>query len=295
MILTNVDGGFAGAGFKNNFGTLWMRQQWEMNAPIVVGQTYNITSKVLDVYEHRNRTVVNQEVTLWASDGSQVAQGHHHQSFMIDQSSGKVALRDPKAKGGMRRFEIPAGESVESVDAVISLEMCGKFFHGNANYHTNKEAALELGFEEVVVGGRMTLSYIGDMMDKQFGKGWYEGGSLDIKFTNIVWPDDHIIAKGVITGTEKENGDTKASVAVWMEKKTAPWSSWATPLPSCNPSASHPARKNGRSFGPAISFVCVAYRLQSLFAMRRLPPTSPSTLSDPSSRTVWQTSPQAPS
>ena len=219
MILTNVDGGFSGAGFKNNFGTLWMRQQWEMNAPIVVGQTYNITSKVLDVYEHRNRTVVNQEVTLWGADGSQVAQGHHHQSFMIDQSSGKVALRDPKAKGGMRRFEIPAGEAVESVDAVISLEMCGKFFHGNANYHTNKEAALELGFEEVVVGGRMTLSYIGDMMDKQFGKGWYEGGSLDIKFTNIVWPDDHIIAKGVITGTEKENGDTKASVAVWMEKE----------------------------------------------------------------------------
>ena len=69
-----------------------------------------------------------------------------------------------------------------------------------------------------MVGGRMTMSYIGDLMDRRFGKGWYEGGRLDIKFTNIVWPDDHVIARGVITDRVQENGGTRANVAVWMEK-----------------------------------------------------------------------------
>ena len=62
------------------------------------------------------------------------------------------------------------------------------------------------------------MSYIGDMMDRRFGKGWYEGGKLDIKFTNIVWPDDHVIARGVITDRVQENGGARANVAVWMEK-----------------------------------------------------------------------------
>jgi len=43
---------------------------------------------------------------------------------------------------------------------------------------------------------------------------FYEGGTLDIKFTNIVWPDERVTAKGVIT----DERDGKANVTVWMEK-----------------------------------------------------------------------------
>ena len=219
MTLTVVDTGFPGAGFKNNFGTLWIRQEWDSYKPIMPGEGYKVTSRVLDVYEHRNRTVVNQEVTLWAPNGEMMAQGHHHQSYLLNQSSGKVALRDPKSKEGARRFAVPEGEPIEPTSQTITLEMCGTFFHGNANYHTDRKKAEELGFEEVVIGGRMTMSYLGDLMDKRFGKGWYEGGKLDIKFTNIVWPNDRVIARGVITERTKEDGGTRATVALWMEKE----------------------------------------------------------------------------
>ena len=215
MTVTAVDGGFSGGGFKNSFGNLWMRQQWELNSPIIPGQQYTASSKVVDIYDHRNRTLVNSEVVLWSPEGEKMAVGYHHQSYLLSQSSGKVALRDPKAKGGARRFAVPTGDLVEGDPRAISLEMCGTFFHGNANYHTDKSAAEELGFEEVVVGGRMTMSYVGDLMDKQFGKGWFEGGKMDIKFTNIVWPEDVITAKAVIT----DETDGRANAAVWMEKE----------------------------------------------------------------------------
>lgn len=215
MMLTAVDGGFPGGGFKNAFGNLWMRQQWKINAPITPGQGYTASSKVVDIYDHRNRTLVNSEVTLWSSEGEPMAVGHHHQSYLLTQSSGRVALRDPKAKGGARRFNVPDGDLVEGDPHAISLEMCGTFFHGNANYHTDRRAAEELGFEEVVVGGRMTMSYVGDLMDRHFGRSWFEGGELDIKFTNIVWPDDVVTAKAVIT----DETDGRANAAVWMEKE----------------------------------------------------------------------------
>ena len=219
MTLSSVDGGFPGGGFKNAFGNLWMRQQWTMNAPIAPGQSYQATSTVVDIYEHRNRTLVNSEVVLWSPDGDTIAVGNHHQSYLLSQSSGKVALRDPRAKGGARRFKLPEGDLIEGDPHRISLEMCGTFFHGNANYHTDRRAAEELGFEEVVVGGRMTMSYVGDLMDRSFGTGWFEGGVLDIKFTNIVWPDDVVTPKVVITDEATDNGTRRANGSVWMEKE----------------------------------------------------------------------------
>ncbi|MFT6582901.1 MAG: acyl dehydratase [Alphaproteobacteria bacterium] len=213
MMVSQVDVGYDGARFENAFGNLWIRQEWEFHSPMFPDHEYRRTSTILDIYEWRNRSVVKQEVSIL--DGSKlVVRGVHHQSFMLDQTSGKVVLRDPKKKEGVRKFEVPEGQPVAPLDRSIDLEMCGVFFHGNESYHTDKKASEELGFEEVVVGGRMTMSLIGQMLEQQFGQGYYEGGTLDIKFTNIVWPDDHVTAKGVTTGVE--NG--KAQVRVWMEK-----------------------------------------------------------------------------
>ena len=213
MIVGEVDGGFDGARFDNAFGNLWMRQEWEFHRPVVQGRDYRRTSQILDVYDWRNRSVVKQDVSMFDGD-TLVVRGIHHQSFMLNQSSGKVALRDPKNKEGIRKFEVPAGVPLESVSRVIDLEMCGLFFHGRRSYHTDKEASEELGFDEVVVGGKMTMAMVGQMLEQHFGCGYYEGGTLDVKFTNIVWPNDRVTAKGVVTREE----EGKAHVTVWMEK-----------------------------------------------------------------------------
>ena len=64
----------------------------------------------------------------------------------------------------------------------------------------------------------MTLSDVGELIERRFGAGWWQGGALDLKFTNIVWPGDHVTAKAVITERESENGGTRAHVFAWMEK-----------------------------------------------------------------------------
>ncbi|MBN4083109.1 MaoC family dehydratase [bacterium AH-315-B06] len=213
MVVGEMDFGFDGARFDNAFGNLWMRQEWEFHQPIFQDRTYRRASTVLDVYEWRNRSVVKQEVSVYDGDAL-IVRGIHHQSFLLSQSSGKVALRDPKKKEGIRKFNVPVGEALESIDRDIDLEMCGVFFHGRRSYHTDKQASEELGFDEVVVGGKMTMALIGQMLEQHFGRGYYEGGTLDVKFTNIVWPGDRVTAKGVITREEAGH----AHITVWMEK-----------------------------------------------------------------------------
>jgi hypothetical protein len=82
----------------------------------------------------------------------EVLKGNHHQSFLLDAPVDQVEFRKPTQKAGARKFVVPDGDALESFDRTISLEMCGQYFHGNKNYHTDLQASKELGFQEVVVG-----------------------------------------------------------------------------------------------------------------------------------------------
>ena len=208
----------SGASFRNNFGNLWMRQEVDFHAPLPTEERLNVSSKVLDIYEWRNRTIVLQESEIFNEKKELLGAMRHHQSYLLDQNSGKVALRKPSEKEGVRKFDVPKGELLEPVSSEINLEMCGTFFHGNKNYHTDKKASEELGFEEVVVGGKMTISYIGDMLDRTFGERWYNGGKLDVKFTNIVWPGGRVTPRGVIAD-ESDSSEGSTEGRVWMEKE----------------------------------------------------------------------------
>ena len=208
-----------GAGFRNNFGNLWMRQELDFHGPLPSDTELTVRSKVLDIYEWRNRTVVLQNFEIYNDEEQLLGATRHHQSYLLGQKSGRVALRKPSDKEGVRKFNVPKGEEIDSVTSEIDLEMCGTFFHGNKNYHTDKRASEELGFDEVVVGGKMTISYIGDMLDRNFGSRWFEGGSLDVKFTNIVWPGDKVTARGVITDNLAPDGTDRSEVNVWVEKE----------------------------------------------------------------------------
>ena len=203
------------ARYGNDFGNLWTRQEWELYGPLQPGERGQSEGRVIDIYPYRGRTVVLTEVVVSNAAGELAARGRHHQSFLLTQSSGEVKLRDPKEKEGARRFRVPAGDPLDPLDRTISIEMCGAFFHGRANYHTDQQAARDLGFREIVVGGRMTLAYVAEVLERGFGSRWWRGGQLDIKFTNIVWPGDHVFARGVVT--DERNGLQEASL--WVEKE----------------------------------------------------------------------------
>jgi hypothetical protein len=55
-------------------------------------------------------------------------------------------------------------------------------------------------------------------LTRHFGRGFYLGGRLDVKFTNVLWPDEPFTTRGIITGRRVENGQTRAEVTVFCEK-----------------------------------------------------------------------------
>ena len=218
MIASGPDNAyFDQSSFSNHFGHLWMRQEWELFKPLRQDQQYTATAQISDIYPKRNRSVVRYDVELRGDSGELALRTRHHQSYLLDQQGGELKFRDPKAKQGARKFSVPEGEPFGPFEQVISLEMCDRFFHGDANYHTNQEESKKLGFGDVVVGGRMTMAYAAHILEERFGAAWWTSGRLDMKFTNPVWPNDTVVARGVITGS-LEDEPQRTGAFVWLAK-----------------------------------------------------------------------------
>jgi acyl dehydratase len=217
MVAGAADNFFGASAFSQQRGHLWMRQEWELSAPLVTGQHYVAHGKIIDIYKRRDRTVVNTEMELQDDDGNTVVVSRHHQSFLLDAPVEQVEFRDPTKKEGARKFNVPDGTPIEPFETTVTLEMCGQYFHGSKSYHTDLAASQELGFQQVVVGGRMTMSLIGRLVENHYGPDFWSTGKLDVKFTNPTWPDDHLTMKGVDTGPIEDDPSRRGAFA-WIEK-----------------------------------------------------------------------------
>lgn len=219
IVFQDVSSRFTGWNLDNPYGNLWMRQEWDIYAPVRVGQTLHCAARVADRYRKRDREVVAQELLIRDATGQLVARSMHHQSFLAEQTSGGVILRDPKAKEGAKKHADPTGAPLSlELKKTFTAEMCDQFFYTSRNYHNDKEESEKLGFHDVVVGGRMTLSCLTELLTRHFGRGFYLGGHLDVKFTNVLWLNEPFTTRGVITGRSTEDGKTRAEVAVFCEK-----------------------------------------------------------------------------
>ena len=219
IVYQQADTLFKGWYLDNLFGNLWRRQEWEIYAPTRVGQTLRCSARVAERYRRRDRDVVALEMWVRDEAGQLVARSVHHQSFLAEQTSGEVALRDPAAKEGASQHVEPSGQPLSlTLRKAFSEAMCNDFFYKSRNYHNDKDASKNLGFGDTVIGGRMTLSCVTELLTRHFGRGFYLGGRLDVKFTNVLWPNEPFTTRGIITGRSVEGGQTRAQVTVFCEK-----------------------------------------------------------------------------
>jgi hypothetical protein len=179
--------------FSRQRGHLWLRQEWEFHRSLAEGATYTVEQAVVDIYPRRDRTILLTETTLRDAGGELVSKQRHHQSFLLDNPpSGEVMLRDPASKEGAGQAAPRMTRELAMLERTVTLEMCGEFFHGAKNYHSDKEQSRALGFRDVVVGGRMTMGYVGELLDASLGERWARTGRLLVKFTNVLWPSEAI-------------------------------------------------------------------------------------------------------
>jgi len=204
----------------NIVGNLHARQEWALFHPMRVGDVVRSRSTVVERYRKRDRDYVVNEVLLTTSDGRWLQRSRTHQSFLADQPAAEMVVDKGREKRGDRRFELPSGhgEDIAPMARTITHAMCEAFSGPSKNYHTDREMARALGFPDIVVQGMMSVCFVAEAIAARFGAGWHQGGTLDVRLVNVVWPDDVVTARGKVREVVREGDRRRALVDVWCAK-----------------------------------------------------------------------------
>ena len=152
--------------------------------------------------------------------------GRPHQSFLPEEGkepekggAGFVVDRDSATRKQPRpAFPTATGTDLGTLEKQIDERRCWMFSGPGANYHTDREQARKLGFPTIVVQGMMSTCFVSQIMHDSFGEGWLRGGKMSVKLTNVLWVDEHVVARGKVREEVPEGGATRVHCDVWVEK-----------------------------------------------------------------------------
>lgn len=213
---------FGGWYLPNIWGNLHAKQEWELFAPIMVGDRVTTRAMIVDRYVKRQRDYVVNEAQVFGPDGRLLCRGRTHQSFVLEVAGEQLAVDKEREKRSDRRFETGAGDFAEEIrplEKTVTLEMC-KVFSPGKNYHNDAAEAKKLGFPDVVVQGMMPVCFLSEFMTRRFGEGWYAGGRMSVNLVNVLWgADGGAVCRGVIRQYTAEGARRRAHCEVWAEKR----------------------------------------------------------------------------
>jgi acyl dehydratase len=211
---------------KNLFGNLHGQQDWELFAPIPVGSKVRTRSTIIDRYAKRGRDWIVNETDLMSAEeedeGKLLVRGRTYQSFLPPkESSGTDFVVDESTAGKKTPrppFPTATGDDLPSVSKLIDDRRCWMFSGPGKTYHTDREEAKKLGFPNIVVQGMMSTCFVSQVMQDEFGMGWFQGGRMSAKLTNVLWVDEKVIAQARVREETQEGSRTRVHCDVWVEK-----------------------------------------------------------------------------
>jgi len=74
--------------------------------------------------------------------------------------------------------------------------------------HVDLEYAKTTPFKGTIAPGYQYMAYISELMAREFGEGWYIGGSMDLRLTKPVKPGDKLLTRAKVVD-KKEEGEKK--------------------------------------------------------------------------------------
>jgi len=206
----------------NILGNLHTRQEWDVFAPVAVGETLHTRSTIVERYLRRDREYLVDEVFVFNAAGRLVSRSRTHQSFLIakEQRGEGFVVDRARERDATRTFKAGerGGEAIAAPMRPITEAMCMAFSGPAHNYHTDRQAAIDLGFPDIVVQGMLSVCLVAEMMTRRFGIGFFNGGKMDLRLVNVLWGNETTGPQGRILERQPEGNFTRAMVEVWCEK-----------------------------------------------------------------------------
>ena len=86
--------------------------------------------------------------------------------------------------------------------------------------HNDRSAAEKGGMSRPFASGQNVLAFFHELLEREFGKGWIEGGTIAVRWTKVVYEGDTITPFGKVEAVETNNGRKQVALKIWAENQS---------------------------------------------------------------------------
>lgn len=109
-----------------------------------------------------------------------------------------------------KRFdEFQSGDEFAPLIKKMTQEKINAYVSTAEDYnpiHVDVEFAKKTPFGGTIAPGFQCMAYISELMAREFGLGWYIGGTLDLRLTRPTKPGDTLFTRGKVVEKKAEAG-----------------------------------------------------------------------------------------
>jgi acyl dehydratase len=206
VIATHYDIASGGAGMH-------AKHALEIHGCPRLDETYRVTGRHVEKFLKREKQYIVLESEVHDAAGA----------LLLRQRSTHIrALQPGVAKAAVpvaaRAAAATPGATLRPVARRFSQEQLTVFAGtGWANIHTDPAIAHAAGLRGTVASGLQTMAAVSSVLHAAFGRGWREGGRLDVAFTAPCFVDEPIEAGAAVTERGAEDGRGFATLDVWCD------------------------------------------------------------------------------
>ena len=106
-------------------------------------------------------------------------------------------------------MKIEIGQTLPELVKKVSQASINRYAEATGDFnpiHVDEAFARETAFKGTIAHGFYILGFLSELMTRQFGRAWIEGGSLDARFKRPVKPGDTIIVKATLVDRKTIKG-----------------------------------------------------------------------------------------
>jgi 3-hydroxybutyryl-CoA dehydratase len=104
--------------------------------------------------------------------------------------------------------EFNIGEELAPLIKKMTQEKINAYVSTAEDYnpiHVDVEYAKTTPFKGTIAPGFQCMAYISELMAREFGEGWYVGGTMDLRLTRPVKPGDTLLTRAKIVDKKIED------------------------------------------------------------------------------------------
>ena len=194
--------------------------------PPIQDRRVQVTGWVRDKYRQQGAERLVVETFAVDEIGTEILRSEHTFQFGVGRRAERLGRRPGWSRRGAEAAYLHSiekrvtEENIEMFETASRLLISGNGAEGAApstNVHTGAALAQGMGLAGAVAPGELGLAYLHELLDRQFGIDFRQGGRLSVNYRRPIYAGDVLTAQGLVVKKEPAGERVNWQLQVWLE------------------------------------------------------------------------------